>query len=79
MAQQALPVGSTLSNGATVTSSTGNTDAWVAGYRWYPIMSSRAGIAWHMEYAHVRSTGISPVTGRDLRSSSLLAGFDFAF
>lgn len=79
MAQQALPAGSVLSNGATVTSSMGNTDAWVAGYRWYPIMSSRAGIAWHMEYAHVRTSGVSPVTGRDIRSSSLLAGFDFAF
>jgi hypothetical protein len=57
----------------------GNTDAWVAGCRLYPIMSSRAGIAWHMEYAHVRTSGVSPVTGRDVRSSSLLAGFDFAF
>ena len=79
MSQQALPLGSVLSNGATVTASMGNTDAWVAGCRLYPIMSSRAGIAWHMEYAHVRTSGGSPVTGRDVRSSSLLAGFDFAF
>jgi hypothetical protein len=79
MAQQALPVGTPMANGSTGTSSLGNTDAWVAGYRWYPIMSSRAGIAWHMEYAHVRTSGISPVTGRDVRTSSLLGGFDFAF
>jgi len=79
MAQQALPLGTALDSGATVTSSLGNTDAWVAGFRYYPIMSSRAGIAWHMEYAHVRTTGTSPVTGSDVRTSSVLAGFDFVF
>ena len=79
MAQQALPVGTLMSNGAPVTGSLGNTDAWVAGYRWYPIMSSRAGIAWHMEYAHVRTSGTSAVTGSDVRSSSVMVGFDFAF
>lgn len=77
--QQALPLGTALDNGSTVTSSLGNTRAWVAGFRYYPIMSSRAGIAWHMEYAQVRMTGTSPVTGRDVRTSSVLAGFDFAF
>ena len=79
MAQQALPVGTLQENGVPVTSSLGNTRAWVAGYRWYPIMSSRAGIAWHMEYAQVRNTGTSPVTGRDVHGSSVLAGFDFVF
>ena len=75
----ALPLGTLLENGVPVTSSQGNTRAWVAGYRWYPIMSSRAGIAWHMEYAQVRNTGTSPVTGRDVHGSSVLAGFDFVF
>jgi len=79
MAQQALPVGSLMANGVPVTDSLGNTNAWVGGFRWYPIMSSRAGLAWHMEYAQVRTTGMSPVTGRDVHSSSLMAGFDFAF
>ncbi len=79
MAQQALPVGTVLATGIPVTSSLGNTDAWVAGFRWYPIMSSRAGVAWHTEYAHVRTSGASPVTGRDLRTGSVMGGFDFVF
>jgi hypothetical protein len=70
VSQQALP---------SVASTTGNTDAWVAGFRYYPIMSSRAGIAYHVEYSHVRNSGTSPVTGRDVRSSSVMLGFDFAF
>jgi hypothetical protein len=79
MAQQALPVGTPQANGIPVTGFLGNTDAWLAGFRFYPIMSSRAGIAWHMEYSHVRSSGTSPGTGRDVRMSSVMAGFDFAF
>jgi hypothetical protein len=70
VSQQALP---------SVASTTGNTDAWVAGFRYYPIMSSRAGLAYHVEYANVRNSGLSPVTGRDVRSSSVMLGFDFAF
>jgi hypothetical protein len=79
VSQQALPVGSMLSNGATVTNSFGNTDAWVAGFRYYPIMTSRAGLAYHMEYAQVRTSGTSPITGRDVRGASVLLGFDFVF
>ena len=70
VSQQALP---------DVASTTGNTDAWVAGFRYYPIMNSRAGLAYHVEYSHVRTTGISPVSGRDVRGSSVMLGFDFAF
>jgi hypothetical protein len=70
VSQQALP---------SVASTTGNTDAFVAGFRYYPIMSSRAGLAYHVEYANVRTSGLSPVTGRDVRSSSVMLGFDFAF
>jgi hypothetical protein len=79
MSQQALAVGSQQSNGATVTTSLGNTNAWVAGFRFYPIMSSRAGLAYHAEYAHVQTSGVAPVTGRDVRGSSVLCGFDFVF
>ena len=49
------------------------------GYRWYPIMTSRAGFAGHNEYSWVRQNGTSPVTLTDLTSSSLLLGFDFDF
>ena len=79
MAQQALPIGSPLPNGVPVTNNFGNTDAYVGGFRWYPIMSSRAGVAYHMEYARVRTTGAAPVSGRDVRSSSVLLGFDFDY
>jgi hypothetical protein len=79
VSQQALPVGSELDSGITVTNSYGNTTAWVAGFRYYPIMNSRAGLAFHSEYANVRISGTSPISGRDVRSSSVLMGFDFVF
>jgi len=79
MSRQALPVGAILSNGTPVAGDFGNIDAWVAGYRWYPIMSSRAGLAWHQEYAHVRSRGTAPISGRDVPTSSYLMGFDLDF
>jgi hypothetical protein len=70
MSQQALP---------TNASNLGNIDAYTFGYRWYPIMTSRAGFAWHNEYSWVRQQGTSPVSGSDLSSSSLMLGFDFDF
>jgi hypothetical protein len=70
MSQQALP---------TNPSNLGNIDQYTFGYRWYPIMTSRAGFAWHNEYSWVRQRGTSPVTGADLTTSSLMAGFDFDF
>ncbi len=79
MSQQAFPAGTQLSNGLTIGSDFGNTDAWVVGYRWYPIMSARAGVAFHQEYAHVRISGGAPVSGMDARSNSVMAGFDFVF
>ena len=33
----------------------GNIDAATVGYRWYPFMNSRAGLAWHQEYSWVLS------------------------
>jgi hypothetical protein len=57
----------------------GDVRVWTVGYRWYPIMSSRAGLAWHQEYSIARTVGAAPVTGRDEVSSSFLMGFDFDF
>jgi hypothetical protein len=49
------------------------------GYRWYPIMSSRAGFAFHNEYSWFRQRRSSPLTATDLTSNSLFFGFDFDF
>jgi hypothetical protein len=69
MSQQALP--GTPSN-------LGDIDNYVFGYRYNPFMSSRAGFAFHNEYAWLRQRGTAP-DGTDLSSSSLMLGFDFAF
>ena len=69
MSQQALP--GTPSNQS-------NIDAYTFGYRYYPIMTSRAGFAWHNEYSWVRQQGVAP-DGGALTSSSLMLGFDFDF
>jgi hypothetical protein len=69
---------------------TGNIDAYSVGFRWYPFMFSRAGLAWHTEYSITKSIGIIPLSldGSNLLpatnttpvwSSSVFAGFDFAF
>ncbi len=57
----------------------GNVDTLTFGVRYYPFISSRAGFAYHGEYAISRIRGASPVTLTDLVSSSLLAGIDFDF
>jgi hypothetical protein len=68
----------------------GNVTAYSVGYRWYPIMFSRAGLAWHNEYSISKSIGIVPESGdgtglppllptNGVWSSSLLFGFDFDF
>ena len=54
MQTQALP---------TNPSNLGNIDAYSVGYRWMPIMFSRAGLAWHNEYSITRSVGIVPLSG----------------
>ena len=60
-------------------SNLGNTDVLTFGMRYYPFISSRAGFAYHAEYAIIRQRGASPVTSTDLTSSSLLLGMDFDF
>ncbi len=57
----------------------GDIRVWTVGYRWYPFMSSRAGLAWHQEYSLAHTVGTAPLTGRDDVTSSLLIGFDFDF
>jgi hypothetical protein len=57
----------------------GNTDTLTFGLRYYPFISSRAGFAYHAEYAISRIRGGAPVTFTDVTSSSLLGGIDFDF
>jgi hypothetical protein len=57
----------------------GNIDMYTFGFRYMPIMTSRAGFAWHNEYSWLRQKGTAPVSGTDLTSSSLMSGFDFDF
>jgi hypothetical protein len=85
MSQQALPVvagsGPYVAGVSTSvpTANFGNEDVYTFGWRYYPFISSRAGFAFHNEYAFSHQVGTSPVTGQNLNFSSLLVGFDFAF
>jgi hypothetical protein len=56
----------------------GNTDTFTIGYRYYPFMNTRAGLAWHQEFATSRSK-LTSDTGQDQRNNSYFMGFDFAF
>lgn len=56
----------------------GNLDSFTIGYRYYPFMHSRAGLAWHQEVSSVR-TKLTSASGQDQRSTSYFMGFDFAF
>ena len=68
----------------------GNVTAYSVGYRWYPIMFSRAGIALDGEYSRTKSIGIIPESGDGtgapplfptdgVWSSSIFFGIDFDF
>jgi len=70
----------------------GDVTAYSVGYRYYPIMFSRAGLAWHNEYSISKSVGIVPESGdgtglpplpfpnsQNVWSSSIFVGFDFDF
>jgi len=57
----------------------GNANVLTFGARYYPFISSRAGFAYHGEYAIIWQKGVSPVTATNQTTSSLLFGFDFAF
>ncbi len=62
-----------------IRSDAGNVDTWTAGYRWYPIMSPRAGLAWTQEYSRILNTGAAPLSGEDAIHNTYLMGFDFDF
>jgi len=81
MSQQALP---------TTPATEGNIDAYSVGFRWYPIMFSRAGLAWHNEFSIVKSVGMVPLSGNGagvppasptagVWSNSVFTGLDFDF
>ena len=78
MSRQALP---------TTPLNLGNIDAYSVGYRWYPIMFSRAGVAFHNEYSITKTQGTAPLSGGSgpfdptgaVWSNSVKAGFDIAF
>ena len=57
----------------------GNVDSFTVGYRWYPIMFSRAGLAFHNEYAQAKTGNTSLLTGSDQTSRSVMIGFDFDY
>jgi hypothetical protein len=68
----------------------GNADAFALGFRAYPFMFSRDGMALHGEFALTQTTGMAPLSGdgsgldaadpaTKIRSLSFLLGFDFAF
>lgn len=62
-----------------ITSNAGNLDTWTVGYRWYPIMSPRAGFAWTQEYSRINNSGAAPLSLKDDIRNSYLMGFDFDF
>jgi len=62
-----------------IRSDAGNLDTWTVGYRWYPIMSPRAGLAWTQEYSRITNAGAAPISGLDDVRNSYLMGFDFDF
>jgi hypothetical protein len=57
----------------------GNADVLTFGVRYNPFMNSRAGMAYHAEYAIMWQKGASPVTFSTLTTSNLLLGIDFDF
>jgi hypothetical protein len=63
----------------TIRSNSGNLDTWTIGYRWYPIMNPRAGLAWVQEYSRIVNAGTAPLSGKDDINNSYLMGFDFDF
>jgi len=81
MSQQALPIvaGAYLPGVSVPSGDFGNMNVYTFGARYYPFISSRAGFAFHSEYAFSQQVGASLVTGSRLDFSSLLFGFDFAF
>ena len=59
-------------------SNLGNLTTYTIGYRYNPFMTSRAGFAWHNEYAFLHQD-LTSFYGNNVNSSELLIGFDFDF
>lgn len=57
----------------------GNLDTWTVGYRWYPFMSPRAGLAWVQEYSRIINARAAPLSAQDDIRNSYFMGFDFDF
>jgi len=67
----------------------GNINAVSLGWRWYPIMFSRGGLAWHTEFSLAQTKGAPPLSGNGVggvfdatdwvKSYSVFTGFDFDF
>ena len=68
----------------------GNVDATAVGFRWYPIMLARDGLAVHGEYSWSNTIGTAPLSGlgsgappldaaTSVKSSSIFMALDFAF
>ena len=57
----------------------GNVDSFTIGYRWYPIMFSRAGLALHNEYSQAKTGHTSLLTQSDQTNRSVMIGFDFDY
>jgi hypothetical protein len=64
-----------------------NIEAYSVGYRWYLIMFSQDGLAFHNEYSISKTQGMSPLCGTGFApqlptaaiwSNSALARFDLA-
>jgi hypothetical protein len=57
----------------------GDLDTWSIGYRYYPIMNPRAGLAWVQEYSRIINQGVPTLSGKAGINDSYLMGFDFDF
>jgi hypothetical protein len=57
----------------------GNVDSFTIGYRWYPIMLSRAGLAFHNEYSQAKFGNQAPLSLTDQINRSVMIGFDFDY
>jgi hypothetical protein len=90
MAQQAFPSTPAAAGAPSIPDNQGNINAYSVGFRWYPIMFSRAGLAWHSEFSIVKSIGIVPLSGSGnglpplsptagVWSNSVFTGLDFDF
>jgi len=60
-------------------SNLGKVDSFTVGYRWYPIMLSRAGLAFHNEYSQAKTGNSSILTMSDQTNRSVMVGFDFDY